>query len=112
MPARNYGHDLNAMLAAIAPGTRIVFIARSKQSSWQLSSGIGHRTLARVPSNVVVVLDEAYTEYLPVEQRSNSMAWLAKAQNLVITRTFSKAYGLAGHWRRIRRDAPGSRRPA
>jgi histidinol-phosphate aminotransferase len=49
-----------------------------------------------VPRRVVVVLDEAYTEYLPDAQRYDSIAWLKSHPNLVITRTFSKAYGLAG----------------
>jgi histidinol-phosphate aminotransferase len=52
--------------------------------------------IAGVPRHVLVVLDEAYTEYLPVEARYDSTAWLERHPNLVITRTFSKIYGLAG----------------
>src|SRR4029077_6517522 len=52
--------------------------------------------LRRVPERVLVVLDEAYNEYLRAEQRGDSVKWLKRHPNLVITRTFSKAYGLAG----------------
>jgi histidinol-phosphate aminotransferase len=97
VPARNYGHDLDAMLAAINADTRIVFIANPNNPTGSfLPAADIEAFLTRVPANVVVVLDEAYTEYLPAEQRSNSMAWLPSHKNLVITRTFSKAYGLAG----------------
>jgi histidinol-phosphate aminotransferase len=52
--------------------------------------------LARVPGNVIVVIDEAYNEYLPAEKRYDAIPWLARHPNLVLSRTFSKAYGLAG----------------
>ena len=97
VPASNYGHDLNAMLAAITATTRIVFVANPNNPTGSFIPAADIEAfLAKVPPNVVVVLDEAYTEYLPPEQRSNSMAWLPTYKNLVITRTFSKAYGLAG----------------
>lgn len=96
-PARNYGHDLQAMLEAISDDTRIVFIANPNNPTGTLLDGAELESfLARVPHTVLVVLDEAYTEYLPPERRSDSIAWLKQYPNLVITRTFSKAYGLAG----------------
>ena len=52
--------------------------------------------IAKVPADVLVVLDEAYTEYLDDARRYDSIAWLARFPNLLISRTFSKAYGLAG----------------
>ncbi|MCK6386813.1 MAG: histidinol-phosphate transaminase [Zoogloea sp.] len=52
--------------------------------------------LARVPADVLVVLDEAYTEYLGPDQRYDAIAWIARFPNLLVSRTFSKAYGLAG----------------
>lgn len=97
VPARDYGHDLPAMLAAITPDTRIVFVANpNNPTGTHLPATDIEQFLNQVPANVVVVLDEAYNEYLPPELRANSAAWLQSHPNLVITRTFSKAYGLAG----------------
>lgn len=96
-PARDHGHDLDAMRAAIAHATRIVFIANPNNptGTWLPPAEIA-AFLRAVPREVLVVLDEAYYEYLPAEPRGNSIAWLADFPNLVVTRTFSKAYGLAG----------------
>ncbi|QID17388.1 histidinol-phosphate transaminase [Nitrogeniibacter mangrovi] len=97
VPARDYGHDLDAMAAAITARTRVVFIANPNNPTGTFVPGAQLEAfLARVPANVVVVLDEAYTEYLPDEDRYDSIAWLARFPNLIISRTFSKAYGLAG----------------
>jgi histidinol-phosphate aminotransferase len=97
VPARNFGHDLAAMGDAIAPDTRIVFIANPNNPTGTFLSGdIIESFLKQVPQDVIVVLDEAYNEYLAPEQRYDAIAWLAKFPNLVITRTFSKIYGLAG----------------
>jgi histidinol-phosphate aminotransferase len=97
VPAKAYGHDLEAMLAAIAPDTHVVFIANpNNPTGTMLPAHALEAFLARVPANVVVVLDEAYNEYLAPELRCPSIAWLARFPNLVVTRTFSKAYGLAG----------------
>jgi len=97
VPAENFGHDLQGMLAALTPQTRVVFIANPNNPTGTFVSG---RELSdfldRVPSDVVVVLDEAYTEYLPADCRYDSISWLKRHRNLVVTRTFSKAYGLAG----------------
>ncbi len=96
-PARDFGHDPDAMVAAIRDDTRILFIANPNNPTGTFLSGetIG-ALLARIPRRVIVVLDEAYTEYLPDAQRYDSLVWLREYPNLVITRTFSKAYGLAG----------------
>jgi histidinol-phosphate aminotransferase len=97
VPAKNYGHDLDGMLAAITPQTRVVFVANpNNPTGTHLPAGEVERFLAQVPSNVVVVLDEAYNEYLPPDLRADSARWVERHGNLVITRTFSKAYGLAG----------------
>ncbi len=97
VPAKNYGHDLAAMLAAIAPETRVVFIANPNNPTGTFVRGEELEDfLARVPEDVAVVVDEAYTEYLPPELRYDSVAWLTKTPNLILTRTFSKVYGLAG----------------
>jgi histidinol-phosphate aminotransferase len=97
VPARNYGHDLSAMLQAIEPETRVVFIANpNNPTGTLLAGGEIEAFLGAVPTDVVVVIDEAYNEYLPAAARYDSLQWLARHRNLVITRTFSKAYGLAG----------------
>ncbi len=97
VPARDFGHDLPAMRAAITPDTRVVFIANpNNPTGTRLAAPAFAEFLNTVPATVVVVLDEAYNEYLPAGERSGSVAWLAAHPNLVITRTFSKAYGLAG----------------
>src|SRR5881628_1899748 len=97
VPAKNYGHDLAAMLAAITPETRVVFIANPNNPTGTFIPGAGLEDfLARAPRNATVVVDEAYTDYLPPELRYDSVAWLKKFPNFVLTRTFSKVYGLAG----------------
>jgi histidinol-phosphate aminotransferase len=95
--AKDYGHDLAAMLAAIRADTRIVFIANPNNPTGTLLSNADILAfLEQVPSQVIVVLDEAYGEYLPQELQSDALVWLARFPNLIVTRTFSKAYGLAG----------------
>ena len=97
VPAKDYGHDLEAMRKAIRPDTRLIWIANPNNPTGtflpypQLKS-----FMQAVPSDVVVVLDEAYNEYIPPAERIDTSAWLAEFPNLVITRTFSKIYGLAG----------------
>ena len=95
--AHDFGHDLEAMRKAITASTRMVFIANPNNptGTW-LSSSAVKAFLGRVPREVVVVLDEAYDEYLDAGQRSQSVGWIAEHPNLIVSRTFSKAYGLAG----------------
>ena len=97
VPARKYGHDLDAMLDAVTPETRMVFIANPNNptGTFLVASAL-LRFLERVSSDVLVVLDEAYNEYLPSTMKADSIAWLKRFPNLLITRTFSKAYGMAG----------------
>jgi histidinol-phosphate aminotransferase len=95
--AHNYGHDLDAMLHAVTPETRIVFIANpNNPTGTLLPTAEVLRFLQRVSSDVLVVLDEAYNEYLPASVKGDSVSWLQRFPNLLITRTFSKAYGMAG----------------
>lgn len=97
VPARFFGHDLAAMADAIAADTRIVFIANPNNPTGTFLPGkVIEDFLSQVPSDVLVVLDEAYNEYLPPELRYDSVSWLERFPNLIITRTFSKIYGLAG----------------
>lgn len=97
VPARHYGHDLDAMAAAIDDTVRIVFIANPNNPTGTfLPGGEIEAFLARVPQDVLVVLDEAYTEFLPPEKRYDAIAWVGRFPNLLVSRTLCKAYGLAG----------------
>lgn len=97
VPAKAYGHDLDAMRAAIRPDTRIVWIANPNNPTGNFLPYPDVRAfMESVPKDVVVVLDEAYNEYIPPAERVDTAAWLADFPNLVICRTFSKIYGLAG----------------
>ena len=96
-PARAYGHDLAAMRSAIDGSTRVVFIANPNNPTGTfLPPAQVQAFVASAPAETLVVLDEAYTEYLPAQDRADSFAWVRRYPNLVLTRTFSKAYGLAG----------------
>ncbi len=96
-PAKNYGHDLDAMLAAIRPDTRIVWIANPNNPTGNFLPYAEVRAfLEKVPAEVVVVLDEAYNEYIPPAERVDTAAWVKEFPNLVVCRTFSKIFGLAG----------------
>ncbi len=97
VPARDHGHDLEAMRAAIEPDTRLVFIANPNNPTGTFAPAeTVERFVSAVPADVVVVLDEAYNEYLPPELRFDSTALVRRFPNLLVSRTFSKAYGLAG----------------
>lgn len=91
------GHDLEAMQRAITPRTRLVFIANPNNptGTWADAAAL-ERFVASVPRTTVVVIDEAYFEYAREEGGQDGIAWLARYPHLVITRTFSKIYGLAG----------------
>ncbi len=96
-PAVHHGHDLDAMLAAISDDTRLVFVANPNNPTGTFIEGAALEAfIAKVPRHVVVVLDEAYTEYLAAGKRYDSIAWVRRYPNLLVSRTFSKAYGLAG----------------
>ncbi|USX19392.1 histidinol-phosphate transaminase [Oxalobacteraceae bacterium OTU3REALA1] len=97
VPAQAYGHDLPAMLAAIDADTRLVFIANPNNPTGTFIPAADIQAfLDKVPANVVVVLDEAYNEFLAEENQFESAEWVKKYPNLLVSRTFSKAYGLAG----------------
>lgn len=96
-PAKDWGHDLDAMAALIDSHTRLVFIANPNNptGTW-LDEAALRGFMAKVPEDVVVVLDEAYCEYVQEPGYPDGVALLSDYPNLVVTRTFSKAYGLAG----------------
>lgn len=97
VPAKNYGHDLLAMSKAIASDTKLVFVANPNNPTGTFVRAEEIEAfLQSVPQNVVVVLDEAYNEFLAPELQYDSIAWVRKYPNLLVSRTLSKAYGLAG----------------
>ncbi len=97
VPALDHGHDLPAMAAAIEADTKIIFIANPNNptGTFLTPQAIGD-FLAKVPAHILVVLDEAYNEYLDDNLRADAVAWVRQFPNLVLSRTLSKAYGLAG----------------
>jgi len=99
-PTPSYGHDLAAMLKAIqlaGDKAKLVFVANPNNPTGSyLTPAEIESFLQAVPSNVVVVLDEAYNEYLAPEQRYDAIAWVKRFPNMILSRSFSKAYGLAG----------------
>ncbi|WP_238786900.1 histidinol-phosphate transaminase [Ferrimonas lipolytica] len=97
IPSVDWGHDLDAMLAAVTAKTRMICIANPNNPTGTFLTPLQlQQFLAKVPEQVIVVLDEAYFEYVPVAERANSIGWISDYPNLVVTRTFSKAFGLAG----------------
>ena len=97
VPAKDFGHDLDAMLAAVTDNTRVVFIANpNNPTGTLLAANAVERFVAALPAQVLCVLDEAYYEFVDPAVRTESLAWPLRFPNLIVTRTFSKAYGLAG----------------
>ena len=97
VPAKNFGHDLAAMGKAITADTKLVFIANPNNPTGTfIPSAEIEAFLQIVPPQVVVVLDEAYNEFLAPELQYESTAWVKRYPNLLVSRTMSKAYGLAG----------------
>lgn len=95
--AKDYGHDLDAMAAAITDKTKLIFIANPNNPTGTfLEQDEIQAFLAKVPSHTLVVLDEAYFEYAAADRRGNAIAWIKQFPNLIVSRTFSKGYGLAG----------------
>jgi len=97
VPARDWGHDLTAMRAAIGARTRLVFIANPNNptGTWLKRDAL-ESFLKDVPAHVIAVVDEAYFEYVHEPDYPDALAWIGRLPNLVVTRTFSKIYGLAG----------------
>lgn len=91
------GHDLDAMLGAVTPATKLVYVANPNNPT---GTWFGREALAdfvaRIPDHVIVVFDEAYAEMADAPDYASALPLLERHTNLVITRTFSKAYGLAG----------------
>ncbi len=97
VPAQDWGHDLEAILASVNAATRIVYLANPNNptGTWFGAAAL-EQFLEVMPEHVIVVLDEAYFEYVAETDYPNGIELLDKYPQLVVTRTFSKAYGLAG----------------
>lgn len=92
-----YGCDLDAMLALVNRETRLIFIANpNNPTGTYVKKAALQSFLAALPDSVICVVDEAYFEYVDAVDYPNTLAWLERYPNLIVTRTFSKAYGLAG----------------
>ncbi len=97
VPAKNWGHDLQAMASAVTDETRMVFLANpNNPTGTHFNEDELVDFLKQVPGYILVILDEAYLEYHGNSQHNNSISLIEQFPNLVVTRTFSKAYGLAG----------------
>jgi len=97
VPEKDYATDLGAFAAAVRADTKVVFLANPNNPTGTFSRWEDvRRLLERIPPTVLVVVDEAYGEYLPDALRSPTAGWLARFPNLIVARTLSKAYGLAG----------------
>ncbi|MDT5127456.1 MAG: histidinol-phosphate aminotransferase, partial [Mycobacterium sp.] len=97
VPLTDYAFDLDAMLAAVTDRTRLIFICNpNNPTSTVVDPGALARFVAAVPSDILIVLDEAYVEYIRDGWLPDSFGLVRAHSNVVVLRTFSKAYGLAG----------------
>ena len=96
-PDADYGTDVDALLRHVTERTRVVFLANPNNPTGSyLPGGEISRLHAALPGDVLLVLDQAYAEYLPPELEDGGLALAAAHDNVLVTRTFSKIYGLAG----------------
>ena len=97
VPLKEWRHDLQAMADAITDRTKLLFLCNpNNPTGTVVSASEVERLLSRVPAHTVVVFDEAYFEYVRSQQFPDSMAYVRQGRNVIVLRTFSKIYGLAG----------------
>lgn len=97
VPMVKFTHDLPAMLRAIRPDTRLVFVANpNNPTSTRVSPAEVESFMAQVPAHVIVCFDEAYVELLPPALQPDTLRYVREGRRVVVLRTFSKTYGLAG----------------
>lgn len=97
VPLRDEGHDLDAMAAAITPATRLIFVCTPNNPTGTIVGGADlERFLDQVPGDCLVVLDEAYVQYVRDPAAVDGVELYRDRPNVAVLRTFSKAYGLAG----------------
>ncbi|HWU01797.1 MAG TPA: histidinol-phosphate transaminase, partial [Novosphingobium sp.] len=96
-PDADYGTDVDALLALVSERTRVVFVANPNNPTGSfLPAGEIARLHAALPANVLLVIDQAYGEYVAPQDDDGALALAETADNVLVTRTFSKIYGLAG----------------
>lgn len=97
VPLKNYTHDLEAMADAVTPKTKMLFIANPNNPTGTINKrGEFDRLMERLPEGILVVVDEAYYEYVTDPEYADSMKHFRTGRDVLILRTFSKIYGLAG----------------
>ena len=97
VPLKNYTHDLEAMSDAVTSRTKMIFIANPNNPTGTINRKVEfERMMEKVPENMLVVLDEAYYEYVSAPDYADSMKYMHSNKNILVLRTFSKIYGLAG----------------
>jgi histidinol-phosphate aminotransferase len=96
-PMKNGSYDLEAILESLTPRTKVIFLANpNNPTGTMFTAEEMDRFLSRLPSHIIVVLDEAYYEYVQDPRYSHSLEYVKQKKNVIILRTFSKIYGLAG----------------
>ena len=97
VPLKQWRHDLPSMADAVTSRTRLIFVCNpNNPTGTMVSAGEVDAFLARVPKDVIVIFDEAYFEYVRSSEFPDSMAYVKQGRNVIVLRTFSKIYGLAG----------------
>ncbi|NMB45537.1 MAG: histidinol-phosphate transaminase [Firmicutes bacterium] len=97
LPLASYAFDLESVAQAITPNTKIVFICNpNNPTGAYVNQGAVEAFLAKIPDSILVVFDEAYYEYVMAEDYPDTLSYVKAGQNVVVLRTFSKVYGLAG----------------
>ena len=97
IPAKGFDIDLDAIVAAVDESVRVIFLTTPNNPTGRILTGAQlEQFMERIPSDVTVVIDEAYREFVPEAERPDTVGMVRKYPNLLVTRTFSKAYGLAG----------------
>lgn len=97
VPLKNYTHDLNAMADAVTPKTKMFFIANPNNPTGTINrQNEFDRLMERIPDGILIVMDEAYYEYVTDIMYADSLKHLRSGRDILILRTFSKIYGLAG----------------
>ena len=97
VPLKQWRHDLASMADAVTERTRLLFLCNpNNPTGTMVSADEVAKLLARIPEHVIVVFDEAYFEYVRSSEFPDSMAYVRQGRNVIVLRTFSKIYGLAG----------------
>src|SRR3990167_4658005 len=96
IPALDWAVDIDGMIAAISPKTKMIFLVNpNNPTGTYIKKSEFERLLKAIPASVIIVVDEAYNEYIKCEDYPDALNYLTQIPNMIITRTFSKAYGLA-----------------